>query len=68
MYRNPPANAGDMGSIPGLGKSHMEWNNQAQMLQLLKPVCLKPVQCNEGSHLSKQPAHRDQRKPAGSNR
>ena len=23
VVRNPPANAGDMGSIPGLGRSHM---------------------------------------------
>ena len=23
----PPANAGDMGSIPGLGRSHMGWSN-----------------------------------------
>ena len=24
---NPPANAGDTGSIPGLGRSHMPWSN-----------------------------------------
>ena len=29
--RNPPANAGDMGSIPGLGRLHM--------LQSTQPVC-----------------------------
>ena len=23
VVKNPPANAGDMGSIPGLGESHM---------------------------------------------
>ena len=23
VVKNPPANAGDMGSIPGLGRSHM---------------------------------------------
>ena len=23
--KNPPANAGDMGSIPGPGRSHMPW-------------------------------------------
>ena len=27
VVKNPPANAGDMGSIPGLGRSHMLWNN-----------------------------------------
>ena len=25
--KNPPANAGDMGSIPGPGRSHMPWSN-----------------------------------------
>ena len=26
MLKNPPANAGDAGSIPGLGRSHGEGN------------------------------------------
>ena len=25
--KNPPANAGDTGSIPGLGRFHMVWSN-----------------------------------------
>ena len=24
--KNPPANAGDMGSIPGAGRFHMPWS------------------------------------------
>ena len=31
----PPPNAGDMGSIPGLGRSHMPWTNDAHAPQLL---------------------------------
>ena len=27
VVENPPANAGDMGSSPGLGRSHMPWSN-----------------------------------------
>ena len=27
VVKNPPANTGDMGSIPGPGKSHMPQNN-----------------------------------------
>ena len=27
VVKNPPANAGDMGSIPGLGRSHMPRSN-----------------------------------------
>ena len=32
MHKNPPANAGDTGSIPGLGRSHMDQGNQAEPL------------------------------------
>ena len=27
MVKNPPANAGDMGSSRGLGRTHMLWSN-----------------------------------------
>ena len=33
--KNPLANAGDMGSSPGLGRSHMLWSNKAHEPQLL---------------------------------
>ena len=29
VVKNPPANAGDTDSIPGLGISHMPWSNKA---------------------------------------
>ena len=32
--KNPPANAGDTGSIPGLGRSHMPRGNKACSPQL----------------------------------
>ena len=32
---NPPANARDTGSSPGLGRSHMPWSNWAHEPQLL---------------------------------
>ena len=35
MVGNPPANAGDMGSGPGLGGSHMPRSNWAREAQLL---------------------------------
>ena len=35
MVKNPPANAGDMGSSPGLGRSHMPRSNYAGAPQLL---------------------------------
>ena len=27
VVKNPPANAGDMGSIPGPGRFHVPWSN-----------------------------------------
>ena len=27
VVKNPPANAGDTGSSPGLGRSRMQWSN-----------------------------------------
>ena len=35
MVKNLPANAGDTGSSPGLGRSHMPWSNWAREPQLL---------------------------------
>ena len=55
VVKNPPANAGDTGSSPGPGWSHMtrsNWAHAPQLLslrsrarepQLLKPACLEPV-------------------------
>ena len=34
VVKNPPANAWDMGSIPGPGRSHMSRNNEARVPQL----------------------------------
>ena len=35
MVKNPPANPGDKGLVPGLGRSHMSWSNCACAPQLL---------------------------------
>ena len=35
VVKNPPANAGDTGSSPGLGRSHMPQSNEACAPQLL---------------------------------
>ena len=35
VVKNPPANAGDTGSIPGPGRSHVRWSSQARAPQLL---------------------------------
>ena len=50
VVKNPPAKAGDKGSIPGLGRSHMPRSN--------KPVChnywactLEPASYNNWAHV-----------------
>ena len=75
MVKNPPANAGDTGSSPGLGRSHMPWSNEAhvpQLLslrsraretQLLKTARLKPVLHNKRSHRNEKPTHRNEEQP-----
>ena len=79
VARNPPANAGDTGMIPGLGRSHMLWGNShdywAGVLQLLKPAHLEPVLTREvtavrspcTSNWRLVPTHCNERKPACSN-
>ena len=37
MVKNLPANAGDTGSSPGPGRSHMPGSNKAHAPQLLSP-------------------------------
>ena len=37
MLKNPPAKAGDTGSIPGPGRSHMPRSNEAHAPQPLSP-------------------------------
>ena len=61
VVQNPPASAGDMGSIPGLGRSHVPWSivahvpllslcSRTQKSQLLKPHALELVLSNKRSH------------------
>ena len=56
---SPPTNAGDTGSSPGPGRSHMPRSNQACEPQLLKPTHPEPVLRNGGSRRNEKPAHRD---------
>ena len=44
VVKNLPANAGDIGSIPGLGRSHMLWGYSAYVLEPM--LHEKPSHCN----------------------
>ena len=64
VVKNPPANAGDTGSSPGPGGSHMPRSNEAHAPQLLslhatttEPACLQPVLCSRRSHRNEKPMH-----------
>ena len=46
VVKNPPANAGNMSLIPGLGRSHMPRSNKTCEPQLLSPCTLEPVLLN----------------------
>ena len=60
VVKNPPANAGDTGSSPGLGRSHMLRSNEACTPQLLKSACLEPVLCNKRSHSNENLVHHNE--------
>ena len=47
VVRNLPANAGDMGSNPGLERSHLPQSDAACVLQLLSRCSKKPVLLKE---------------------
>ena len=42
VIKNLPANAGDIGSIPGLGRSHMPHSNWVRVPQLLRCMLQLP--------------------------
>ena len=70
MVKNPPANAGDTGSVPDQGRFHMLQSNSARAPQLLSPSAAareawalhlegSPARCNsrKSVHSSEDPAH-----------
>ena len=63
VVENLPANAGDTGSSPGLGGSHMPWSSWAREPQLLSSARLEPVLRNNRGRDSERPAHRNEEWP-----
>ena len=54
VVKNPPANTGDTGSSPGLGRSHMPRNNKAREPQLLSPRAATTETCAPRVHALQQ--------------
>ena len=68
VVNNSPASAGDMGSIPGLVKSHMQSSeahalqlrslcSKAQEQRLLKPACPTACALQKDTTMRKKAAH-----------
>ena len=59
MDKNLPANAGDMGSIPGLGRLHMPWSIQVLQLQLLslRAATIEPLSPRACTLQQEKPLH-----------
>ena len=63
MVENLPANAGDTGLSPGLGRSHMPWSNWAHEPQLLSLRVWSLCSTAGEATIVKRPAHRDEEWP-----
>ena len=70
VVRNPPANAGDMGSSPGPGRSHMPRSNEAPAPQLLslrsrahEPQLLSPSATTTEAHAPRARALQQEKPP-----
>ena len=63
MVERQLANAGDAGSSPALGRSHMPRSNWIREPQLLSSACLEPVLRNNRSRDGERPVHRDEERP-----
>ena len=63
VVENPSCNAGDMGSIPGLGRSHVLRDNRTQAPQLLRPsaATTEPVPHNARNHRNEEPVRCNRR-------
>ena len=70
VVKNLPATAGDTGSSPGLGRSHMPRSNQARVPQLLslhsrvcKPQLLSPRATTTEAHAPRARAPQQEKPP-----
>ena len=57
VVKNLPANAGDTGSSPGPGRSHMPRSDLSLCATTTEPSRLEPELHNERSHGNEKPAH-----------
>ena len=70
VVKNPPANAGDTGLIPGPGRSHMPQSNEARAPQLLslcsrgdEPQLLSPCATTTEARAPRDHAPQQEKQP-----
>ena len=63
VVKNLPANAGDTGSSPGLGRSHIAAERLSPCATTTEPARLEPVLRKGRGRDSERPAHRDEEWP-----
>ena len=63
MVESLPAGAGDTGSSPGLGRSHMPRSDWAREPQLLSLRVWSPCSATREAATMRGPAHRDEEWP-----
>ena len=63
VVENLPTNAGDTGSSPGLGRSHIQRSDQAREPQLLGLRIWSLCSATKRGHDSERPAHRNEKWP-----
>ena len=61
MVKNPPARAGDMGFIPGLGRSHMQ-QSKSPCTTTTEAWALTAPLSTKRSHFREKPVHHNQKK------
>ena len=63
MVKYSPADAEDMVSVLGLGRSPMPHSRYAPVPRLLKPAGLEPMLRNKRSHRNKKPVPNSEQEP-----
>ena len=52
MVKNPPANAGAVGSIPGLGRPHVLWSDSLWATTPTSLCTASNAQCSQNEHMN----------------
>ena len=62
VVESPPADVGDMGSCPGLGRSHIAAERLGPWAMAAEPARPEPVLLNGRGHDSERPAYHQKKK------